>query len=388
MKNHQGSAGWWKTVLGAAIFAMAVAGGKAWAGSVEAGAAGTTLPASGQAVAPVLTPAPRAVQAKPKSLPVKTRKPAQAKRSPHELQRREWDFQHVKTGQLPKAWKAVSGEWGAGPEPEHPGNRIVHQKTVKRNYQMLLSQQSYANFEFSARLRTDSYEHKTSNWQMGLIFRLADKRHYYKYRITAANIALLRCTPQPAGVLPDYLGATPAASATGRSGKPDEQIVLILPFSGRTDTWYTLGAAGYGERLVLKLDGRELRMLQDPAAGYGRVGVFTYKTRAFVDDFRLFYYPTPELTTGVMVTKRSFTPRKDRELLIYYVNPADGEVQVRVLDGKGNVFHILTQGQHSAGLNSITWDAQGLLGEFAKPGQYTIQVIAGEKKFKDTVQVK
>ncbi len=280
-----------------------------------------------------------------------------------------------------------SGEWGRGSGTRASGNRVVHQKTVKRIYQMLLSQQSYANFEFSARLRTDSYEHKTSNWQMGLIFRLADKRHYYKYRITAANIALLRCTPQPAGVLPDYLGTTPAASATGRSGKPDEQIVLILPFSGRTDTWYTLGAAGYGERLVLKLDGRELRMLQDPAAGYGRVGVFTYKTRAFVDDFRLFYYPTPELTTGVWSRRNLSHPGRTgtADLLC---QSRDGEVQVRVLDGKGNVFHILTQGHHSAGLNSVTWDAQGLLGEFAKPGQYTIQVTAGEKKIKDTVQVK
>jgi hypothetical protein len=387
MLNPAVSKWWWRAVCGGAIFLTALFGGRSLA-NAEVGSAGTTLQASKQVPAMAPTPQPGKAKANPKPLPVKSPKAAKAKLSLQELQRHSWDFQHVKTNEIPKNWKVISGEWGGGPEPEHPGNKIMRQKTVKRNYQMLVSQSSYANFEFSARLRTDSYEHKTSNWQMGLIFRLADKRHYYKYRITAANIALLRCTPKPDSVLPEYLGASPAASATGRRGKPDEQIVLILPFSGRTDTWYTMGVAGYGERLVLKLDGRELRMLQDPAAGHGRVGVFTYKTRAFVDDFHLFYYPTPELSSGVLVTRKSFSPRQDRELLIYYVNPVEGEVQVRVLDAKDKIFQILTQGQHSAGLNSVTWDAQGLLGEFAKPGQYTIQVTAGEKKYKDTVQVK
>lgn len=349
-------------------------------------AAGTTAQAAGQTL-PAKSAA-KPTRAKSKAAPAKRQKTPKVKLSPLELQKQAWDFQREPTGKIPAGWRAGSGEWEVGPEPEHPGNQVLRQKTVKRNYQMVISQQSYANFEFSARMRTDSYEQKTSNWQMGLIFRLADKRHYYKYRITAANIALLRCTPQPAQMLSDFAGVTPAASATGRSGKPDEQIVLILPFAGRTDTWYTLGAAGFGERLVLKLDGKELRMLTDPAAGHGRVGVFTYKTRAFVDDFHLFYYPTPELAAGVQVTRKSFAPRQDREVLIYYVNPAEGEVQACVLDGQGKVFQILTQGQHSAGLNSVTWDAQGLLGEFAKPGQYTIQVTAGGKKHRDTIRVK
>ncbi|MEW6515682.1 MAG: FlgD immunoglobulin-like domain containing protein [candidate division FCPU426 bacterium] len=382
MANRRRSTSAWIFMARGALAAICLAGWLTVAGA-ESAPAGTTPQASAQ---PALSSSPAPKTAARKQVP---RKSAEKKNpSPDQLQKRSWDFQHVKAAQISKNWKSHSGEWVVGPEPEHPGNQVLRQKTVKRNYQMLLSQKTYANFEFSARLRTDSYEQKTSNWQMGLIFRMADNRHYYKFRITAANVALLRCMPQPATVIPDAAGVTPVVSATGRSGKQDEQIVLILPFTGKTDTWYTLSAAGYGERLVLKLDGRELRMLQDSGIGCGRIGVFTYKTRAMADDFRLFYYPAPSLDSGIQVIRKNFSPRQDREVMIYFVNPSAGELQVQVLDAKGKTFQLLTRGPHSPGLNSVTWDAQGLLGEFAKPGLYTIQLTVGDKKYRDTVRVK
>jgi flagellar hook capping protein FlgD len=302
--------------------------------------------------------------------------------------KRVWDFQDLGKKTIPKFWEPTSGQWELTFEPEHPGNKILKQKIVKRNFQYLLSKNKLINFEFSAKLRADSFEQKTRNWQMGLIFRQVNANYYYKFRITAANVALLRCTPQTVSVLPGSQGSTSAASATGRTGKKDEQMLMILPLTNTTDQWHTLSVACYGDRIILKLNGREIRMVTDSIIGSGKVGVYTYKTQAFVDDIRLFYLPVPEMKENIFLNRKVFKRKKDRELLIYYKVLKAGPAELKVLDPKGKVFTILSKGLHSAGFHSVPWTGQGMDGKIAVPGTYTIELKTAGKKHRSKIPVK
>jgi len=302
--------------------------------------------------------------------------------------KRVWDFQTPASKQIPNFWEPVTGKWVLTVEPEHPGNRVVRQTMVKRSFQYLLSRNKFVNFEFSAKLRTDMFEQKTRNWQMGLLFRRANAKYYYKFRITAANVALLRCSPESLTVLPGSRGSSRAASVTGRFGKKDEHMLMILPRTNVTDQWHTLSVACYGERIVLKLNGREIRMFSDPVIGSGKVGVYTYKTQAFVDDIRLFYLPVPALKEGIRLTRDVFNPVQDRELLIYYKNPEAGLLEVRVLDFRGKLFYSLTKGVHSAGISSVVWDGRGLDRKSPAASEYTIELNVRGKKYQAKVRVK
>ncbi|MCK5243201.1 hypothetical protein KAR34_12200 [bacterium] len=302
--------------------------------------------------------------------------------------KRVWDFQDPRNKQMPKFWEPVSGQWEITFEPEHPGNKVLRQKLVKRNFQYLVSRNKLVNFEFSAKLRADSFEQKTRNWQMGLIFRQEKADYYYKYRITAANVALLRCTPEIVNVLPSSQGSTTVASATGRTGKKNEQMLMILPLTNTTDQWHTLSVACYGDRITLKLNGREIRMLTDSIIGSGKVGVYTYKTQAFVDDIRLFYLPVPEMKGSIFLNRKQFRRKQDRELLIYYKTPHSGPVELKVLDPKGKMFTNLSQGLHSAGFHSVPWSGQGVDGQLPRAGTYTIELKAAGKKHKAKIPIK
>ncbi|MCD4813360.1 hypothetical protein K8S19_06680 [bacterium] len=300
--------------------------------------------------------------------------------------RRSWDFQDPSIEKIPQVWESLSGQWKIVVEPEHPGNRVVQQKAIKRNFQYLMSKQQFVNFEFSARMRTDMFEQKTRNWQLGLIFRQADPNYYYKFRITAANIALLRCSPQKETVLPGQIGNSRAASVTGRFGKSDEHLLMILPWKYTQDSWHTLTVVCYGERIILKLDGREIRMMDDAMIGSGKVGVFTYKTRAFIDDLRLYYLPVPEAAKTMVFSANPFSLKKDRELLIYYTTPVTGLLEMKVLTPNRQLFTRLSRGIHYQGIGSVVWNGQGLDGGLPKPGLYT--VVWDAKGIKKSKQIK
>lgn len=302
--------------------------------------------------------------------------------------KRLWDFQSPKIKKIPSFWEPISGKWQLAKEPEHPGNRVLRQTAVKRNFQYLLSREKYANFEFSARMRVDSFERKTRNWQLGLIFRRANPDYYYKFRITAANLALLRCSPGSLEVLPHSQGSTRVASATGRQGKENERMMMILPNAVKPDEWVKLSVACYGERIIVKLNQREIRMVFDSAVGSGRLGIYSYKTQAFFDDFRLYYLPVPRLDQGLRLNRKTFSPVKEREVLVYFLNPRAGNAEVRVLGPDRKLFNILTKGWHGPEVSSVAWDGRGLLGEPARAGQYTIEVEAGGTTRQARVRVK
>jgi flagellar hook assembly protein FlgD len=65
---------------------------------------------------------------------------------------------------------------------------------------------------------------------------------------------------------------------------------------------------------------------------------------------------------------------QDRDLLLYYRLEKDGPMTLRVLNANGKMVGLLSQGVHSGGINSFAWDGQGLNGEKASAGWYTLEV--------------
>jgi len=319
--------------------------------------------------------------------------------------RATWDFQGSNFEKFKNVWTPVDGKWSIMAEPERPSNRVLRQADVKREYQHFASKQNYANFIFSARMRTDATQYQTRNWQTGILFRWASENEYYKLRITAANIALSRAsgeveeapaadgTPSPSTLTPVPLAEenATATTATGtalrvrspnkRNAKIREEMLMILPLGAAPNQWHTLTVACKGERITLALDGREIRTLTDPGLGCGKLGLFAYKTQAFFDDLQLDYEKLPEFAHGLKIASDVFRPMQDRELLIYYKNPKTGPLEMRILDDQKQPFVVLTRDPHREGLNSITWDGMNMAGQRPRPGRYTIELnIPGSGK--------
>jgi hypothetical protein len=278
------------------------------------------------------------------------------------------------------AWLPVNGKWGITAEPEHPGNRVLHESQVFRDNACFSTRQSYTNFEFSVRMRTDAGQSAPRNWQTGILFRWAGPDDYYKLRITAANIALSRVSP----AVESAAGTTPAAEAA----KPREEMLMILPQSITHNQWHLLGVHCHGERITVALDGRELRVLTDAGIGSGKIGLFSHRTRAYFDDLQLTYLKTPEFKEGLRLENSAFQPVKDLELLVYYQNPRAGKLELRVLDEQGRLFSMLTNESHHAGINSIAWDGQGLAGQRPQPGLYTLELNVTGKRSTAQVRLK
>jgi len=298
-----------------------------------------------------------------------------------------WDFQDSKGTTLPTAWHPVSGEWTVAPEPEHPTNRLLRQAKLSRRTAILASRDTYCNFELSARLRTDSFEHKSRNWQVGLVFRRQNARRYYKVRITAANIALIRVTPPRLSTVPGSEGGMHAVSGAGQQ-KSVEQLLVFQPLGAARDSWHTLGIKCQGEAITIKLDERELQTVNDPGVGSGNLGLYTVNTPAFFDDVHLSYVKTPKLTGRIVADRKSFEPFREQELRIYYRMKEDELVQIRVLNPGGKVFNVLTRDVHSLGINCITWNGQGLTGQNPLSGLYTLELLLGNRSYKTQVWVK
>jgi hypothetical protein len=230
--------------------------------------------------------------------------------------KRQWDFQKTTRKKLTTAWKPLAGKWRVGMEPGQADNRVLSQKDNRRRSQLFLSRSQYTNFEFSVRLWVDTSQDKTRNWQVGLIFRRMDAGCYYKLRVTSANIALSRHAPGCPAAIPGSESNTQAASATGRHAKTDEQMLMLLPLGVSPGKWYRLKVICLGEQITIKLDGKEIQTINDFGIGCGKLGLFTYKSRAFFDDLKLTYLPVPESSKGIWPHRKIFRPSQGTKVLV------------------------------------------------------------------------
>ncbi len=294
--------------------------------------------------------------------------------------RKKWTMQRLEGKALPMGWQSASGDWQITKEPQQPVNKVLRQKELRRSTQMLLSRADYANFEFSVRLRADTFDHKTKNWQMGVIFRRRDDQHYYKCRLTAANIALIRYDARPS-----VSGKAPPVSVAGVTGKrppAGEEVLFILPIGSKPDQWHTLSIGCYGDRITVGLNGKEVRVTNDAGMGAGKIGVFTYKTQAYLDDLKLSYLPLPPQDTVLLPAAKVYTPGKDDHLIIYFTLPQAGKVELSVVSHRQTLFDIVSKGYFSAGLNTVAWSGQGLMGKQPQPGRYDLVLSTDHGKHK------
>ncbi len=301
---------------------------------------------------------------------------------------RQWNFEATTASALLRAWKPLRGKWKVVREPEHPANRVLKQGDERSHPACFLSRGTYTNFSFSVRVRTDTFEQQSRNWQLGILFRRRSPDHLYKLRLSTANVALIRMSP---GALEIVTGGRSNSRTAGgaRTGKaqPQEQLLLFLPLNVKRDSWHTLGVQCLGEGLTVDLDGKALKTLADPGVGSGAVGLYSMNTRAFFDDVRLDAKPVPELGPGLTVEPKLFRPVRDRELLVYYRLPEDTPLTLRVLEPDGKVFNLLTKGFHSAGINSVVWDGRGLTGRIPETGTYTFDLEFGGRSLQTQARV-
>lgn len=288
--------------------------------------------------------------------------------------KKRWDMQRLSKSKLPTGWKSLSGNWEVVSEPEYPSNKVLRQKMLKREEQLLITQADYANFDFSVRLRADSFERKTRNWQMGILFRKVDDYHFYKLRITAGNIALIRYSLKNKEIIPGSSGSGKVAGTTGKLPKSGEQVLLILPIGSISDKWHTLKVQCYGERITIKLNDREVRSVNDVGIGAGKLGVFTYKTQAFIDDLKLTYLPVPKKINGILPVKKHYYPKKEGALLIYFNLKQSGRIDLSAFDSQKKLFAVITKNYYTAGINSVVWNGQSVLGKQLRPGRYTLKL--------------
>jgi hypothetical protein len=296
----------------------------------------------------------------------------------------QWSFEDHGTT-VPPFWKIVSGQWKIASDPEHPANRVLHQQEASRDYQYLVSDQKFINFAFSIRLRTDMEQYKTRNWQMGMIFRSQHRNQYYKLRVTAANIALTRVSHIQAGVLPSENQAASTASTQSDKAGSDEQVLLILPFGITTQTWHTLGVVCNGQKISIRLNGREIRTVSDQVLGLGRIGVYTFKTSGFFDDLKILYLPTPEIKKGITSDRRIFNPGRNEEMAFYFYNPRSGPLEIRLFNSSRRLVGFLAKGAAAEGVGSIVWDGQSSTNQVLQPGTYTVELSIDKQRFSTEV---
>lgn len=297
----------------------------------------------------------------------------------------QWDFQTQAGAPLPEFWKPLTGTWTVAAEPEHPANLVLRQSGSGPKLAVLASREPLTNFEFSLRARTDTFAHLSRNWQLGFVFRRQDSERYYKLKISAANLALIRMTPPRAETVPVRDGTTRTAAAD--RVKPEGHLLVFQPLNLPRDSWHTLGVRCLGETLTVLFNGKELQTLSDPGVGSGLIGVYSSNTPALFDDLKLLVRPAPKPSDRLLVIPESFIPFQNGGVCIYYRLDQDAPVSVRVLDPSGRVFNQLTQDVHSRGLNSITWDGQGLIATTPLAGTYTIEVQTGAKVQRARVRV-
>lgn len=286
-------------------------------------------------------------------------------------EKKSWDFQDKTASTIDDFWRAEGGAWVVADEPGQAPNRVLRQSRVERKPAFFNSKRAYTNFEFSVRLKAESNESNSRNWQMGLIFRRKDPGRYYKLRLTAANIALVSVAPFGSDVVPGSQGAS-ATAVSGIKPKSGEQLLVFLPTGAARDTWHSLGVSCKGETISIRLDGREVQTLNDSSIGFGNFSLFTFNTSACFDDLQLTYLRVPDLTAGLASDLSVLQPPAKPEAIIYYKLPADSDLTVQVLDSDGRMYNLLTKGRHSAGINSVVWDGQGLTGRKTAAGVYTI----------------
>ncbi|NTV52647.1 MAG: hypothetical protein HGA76_06505, partial [Candidatus Firestonebacteria bacterium] len=218
-----------------------------------------------------------------------------------------WDFQKDNLNSVPGFGKAVAGNWQVLSEPDHPGNKVLAQLDSGKKMSVYLSKSNYVNFEISLRLRTDMFERQSHNWQMGLIFRNRDSRHFYKLRVSAANAALLLVAPprnpgSPTGT--DRANKAAPLTSTAKNG--GEQLLFFLPLGSAKDQWQRLGIKAHGEYISVLLNGREVQTLSDGGVGSGQVGFYTYNTVGYFDDVAIKSARMPKFSRGLTVDHDPF----------------------------------------------------------------------------------
>jgi hypothetical protein len=314
-----------------------------------------------------------------------------AKKASEAAVSQEWNFQKDDVNSAPGFGKSIAGTWTILAEPDHPGNKMLAQMDYGKKMSVYLSKTSYVNFEAALRLRTDMFERQSHNWQVGMLFRHRDSKHYYKLRVTAANVALLMVAPARLSGAAASSGRTATAAAVSNSGNAKaggEQLLFFLPMGVAKDQWQRLGVRARGEYFTILLNGREIQTLSDGGVGSGQVGLYTYNTRAYFDDITINSTPVPKFSKGLAVDQDPFEVVQAQEVMVYYYLQHDGVATVRVLEPKGQPYNVLTKGMHSYGINSVIWDGQGLTSLRPAPGLYTLELGTGGKTFTYRLRVK
>lgn len=79
----------------------------------------------------------------------------------------------------------------------------------------------------------------------------------------------------------------------------------------------------------------------------------------------------------------SFTLTSNSSVKLNYTITSDADVNICILDDKGNVVKTIKMGKQSAGNYSVLWDATNNEGVLMKEGQYSFKVYGKDKDGKD-----
>lgn len=185
--------------------------------------------------------------------------------------------------QLP--FKDLSGIWKIEPISMDEHKYALTQKLNYIDFPKLLSEQSFYDFTFSAKIylkedknikkpnkkesssskKDKQYYEEDESVAAGLIFRYRNNFKYYMIFIDA--------TEDEIDLLKNNYG---------------KKIIKKINYTIDTDKWYTLSIRCYLDEIAFFLDDKEMFRLNDSASTGGKIGLVTYKkTTAYFNDLIL-----------------------------------------------------------------------------------------------------
>ena len=240
---------------------------------------------------------------------------------------REFDFDTAKPGTTPDGWsshvagKGKPGDWTIVLDEVPTPIANLSDKAPKLNRRAVLAQTShdiedehfpillldddkFGDFTFTSRFKITG---GSAEQMAGLVFRAQDANNFYVVRASAlgGNIRFYKMVEGERSV---PLG-------------PDVPI--------EKGKWYELAIAAQGNRIQVKLDGREIMpALQDNTFNSGKIGFFTKSdATAVFADARIVYQPLERLST-ILVRDTLQTQPRLLDLRIYVPDRETHELKV------------------------------------------------------------
>ena len=249
---------------------------------------------------------------------------------------REFDIDAVKPGTTPAGWssqvagKGKPGEWTIQMDEVPTPIANLSDKAPKLNRRAVLAQSShdiedehfpilllddekFGDFQFTSRFKITG---GSAEQMAGLVFRAQNASNFYVVRASAlgGNIRFYKFVDG------------------------ERSVPLGPDISIEKGKWYELGVSAQGNRIQIKLDGREIMpALQDNTFNSGKIGFFTKSdATAVFADAKITYQPLERLST-ILVRDTLQTQSRLLDLRIYVPDRETRELTVAAAKKKEDI---------------------------------------------------